>query len=105
MSSVQASAPHPHTGYKSFELGGFSFSRDEYFVTISWPAREAKLSHTLPVDAFLKALMRDVAWGFFYGWVNFDADASSIGQFIDVVVTEALPNSLRGRLANNQAAA
>src|SRR5690606_31205616 len=21
---------------------------------------------------FLKALMRDVAWGFFYGWVNFD---------------------------------
>ena len=38
-------------------------------------------------------------------WVNFDADASSIGQFVDVVITEALPNSLRGRLANNQAAA
>ena len=38
-------------------------------------------------------------------WVNFDADASCIGTFIDVVVTEALPNSLRGRLANNQAAA
>ncbi len=31
-------------------------------------------------------------------WVNFDADPSSIGQFIDVVITEALPNSLRGRL-------
>lgn len=73
MSNVQASAPHPQTGYKSFELGRFSFSRDEYFVTISWPAREAKLSHTMPVDAFLKALMRDVSWGFFYGWVNFDA--------------------------------
>lgn len=32
-------------------------------------------------------------------WVNFDADASLIGQFADVVITEALPNSLRGRLA------
>jgi tRNA-2-methylthio-N6-dimethylallyladenosine synthase len=38
-------------------------------------------------------------------WVNFDADTSCIGQFVDVVITGALPNSLRGRLANNQAAA
>jgi len=38
-------------------------------------------------------------------WVNFDADLSCIGQFVDVYITEALPNSLRGRLANNQAAA
>ena len=38
-------------------------------------------------------------------WVNFDADESLIGQFVDVVITEALPNSLRGRLANDQAAA
>ncbi len=38
-------------------------------------------------------------------WVNFDADPSIIGQFVDVIITEALPNSLRGRLANNQAAA
>lgn len=38
-------------------------------------------------------------------WVNFDADTSCIGQFVEVVITEALPNSLRGRLANNQAAA
>ncbi len=38
-------------------------------------------------------------------WVNFDADPSLIGQFVDVIITEALPNSLRGRLANNQAAA
>ena len=38
-------------------------------------------------------------------WVNFDADSSTIGQFVDVVITEALPNSLRGRLAPNQAAA
>ena len=26
----------------------------------------------MPADAFLRAMMRDVAWGFFYGWVNFD---------------------------------
>ncbi len=38
-------------------------------------------------------------------WVNFDAPASTIGKFVDVVITEALPNSLRGRLAHNQAAA
>ena len=35
-------------------------------------------------------------------WVNFDGDASCIGQFVDVVVTEALPNSLRGRLINTR---
>jgi len=38
-------------------------------------------------------------------WVNFDADPSCIGQFVDVVITEALPNSLRGRLTSDQAAA
>jgi tRNA-2-methylthio-N6-dimethylallyladenosine synthase len=38
-------------------------------------------------------------------WVNFDADASVIGQFVDVVITEALPNSLRGRRRDRQAAA
>ncbi len=32
-------------------------------------------------------------------WVNFDAPADCVGQFLDVVITEALPNSLRGRLA------
>ncbi|MDH3532508.1 MAG: tRNA (N6-isopentenyl adenosine(37)-C2)-methylthiotransferase MiaB [Gammaproteobacteria bacterium] len=31
-------------------------------------------------------------------WVNFDAEPACIGQFADVVITEALPNSLRGRL-------
>ncbi len=31
--------------------------------------------------------------------VNFPADASLIGQFVDVIITEALPNSLRGELA------
>jgi tRNA-2-methylthio-N6-dimethylallyladenosine synthase len=32
-------------------------------------------------------------------WVNFDGPATLIGRFADVVITEALPNSLRGRLA------
>jgi len=31
--------------------------------------------------------------------VNFPADASLIGQFVDLNITEALPNSLRGELA------
>lgn len=56
------------TGYKSFEAGKFEFTRDEYFAYINTP----KGSHTMSVDAFLRALMRDVAWGFFYGTVNFD---------------------------------
>ena len=37
-------------------------------------------------------------------WVNFDAEPSCIGRFVDVVITEALPNSLRGRLADSRAA-
>jgi tRNA-2-methylthio-N6-dimethylallyladenosine synthase len=32
-------------------------------------------------------------------WVNFDGPPSLIGRFVDLVVTEAMPNSLRGRLA------
>jgi hypothetical protein len=56
------------TGYKSFHAGSFDFKRDEYFAYITTP----KGFHTIPVDAFLRALMRDVAWGFFYGTVNFD---------------------------------
>jgi len=31
-------------------------------------------------------------------WVNFDGPAELIGRFVDLQVTEALPNSLRGRL-------
>jgi len=32
-------------------------------------------------------------------WVNFDGPPSLIGRFVDVMITEALPNSLRGRRA------
>ncbi len=38
-------------------------------------------------------------------WVNFDGDPTLIGQFVDVVITEALPNSLRGRRSDNKVAA
>ena len=38
-------------------------------------------------------------------WVNFDADPSVIGRFVDVIITEALPNSLRGRRSDSKAAA
>jgi tRNA-2-methylthio-N6-dimethylallyladenosine synthase len=31
-------------------------------------------------------------------WVNFDGNQALVGQFVDVVITEAMPNSLRGRL-------
>jgi tRNA-2-methylthio-N6-dimethylallyladenosine synthase len=34
-------------------------------------------------------------------WVNFDAPQTLIGQFADVLITEALTNSLRGRLTAN----
>ena len=36
-------------------------------------------------------------------WVNFDGDQRLIGSFVDVQITEALPNSLRGRLAGTGA--
>ena len=55
-------------GYQSFSIGAFSFRRDEYFAYINYPAGQ----HIMSIDAFLRALMRDVAWGFFYGTVNFD---------------------------------
>jgi len=38
-------------------------------------------------------------------WVNFDGPVSLIGSFTDVVITESMPNSLRGRLAHAVAAA
>jgi hypothetical protein len=70
---TQTAVPAPaKASYQDFQLGQFQFSRNEYFVTITWPAAGKQMVHTMAADAFLKALMRDVAWGFFYGWVNFD---------------------------------
>ncbi len=56
------------TGYQTFKAGNFTFNRCEYFAYIDTPSGE----HMMPIDEFLKALMRDVAWGFFYGTVMFD---------------------------------
>jgi tRNA-2-methylthio-N6-dimethylallyladenosine synthase len=36
--------------------------------------------------------------------VNFQGDASLVGQFVDLTITQALPNSLRGRLTAPAAA-
>lgn len=63
-----ASAPDNVDGYKRFFAGDFSFRRDSYFAHIEWPDGR----HQMAIDVFLRALMRDVAWGFFYGTVNFD---------------------------------
>jgi tRNA-2-methylthio-N6-dimethylallyladenosine synthase len=38
-------------------------------------------------------------------WVNFDAGRDYIGRMVEVRITEALPNSLRGRLVTTAAAA
>jgi hypothetical protein len=69
---VDASEPDTATGYRAFKLGDFEFSRDAYFATVRWHANGARHSHQMRVDDFLRATMRDVAWDFFYGWVNFD---------------------------------
>lgn len=56
------------TGYSSFQLGSFTFTRDEYFAHVTWP----KGSHIIEIDRFLRAMVRDIGWGFFYGWIFFD---------------------------------
>ena len=63
------------TGYKSYEAGSFRFRRDEYFVTITWPKGE----HMMAADAFMRAMMRTVAWGFFYGTLAYDPSFLSAG--------------------------
>jgi Hydroquinone 1,2-dioxygenase large subunit N-terminal len=75
-SPVTASAPGEH-GYRSFSLGEFLFSRDEYFVYVKWPTGR----HVLSAEAFLRALQRDVAWEFFYGTVNFDGVIGTVNHY------------------------
>lgn len=64
-------------GYHEFDLGEFHFRRDEFFVYISWPTG----NHIMSVDAFLRALQRDVAWDFFYGIVNFDGVFGTVNHY------------------------
>ena len=73
---VQATGPNAE-GFRSFRLGGFSFSRDEFFVYVNWPTG----SHTMSADIFLRALQRDVAWDFFYGTVNFDSVVATVNHY------------------------
>jgi len=74
--SPDATGPNEH-GYRIFRLGSFTFSRDGYFAHIEWPSGH----HSLAADAFLRALIRDVAWGFFYGTVNFDAVFGTVNHY------------------------
>ena len=67
-------------GYKTFTLGGFTFRRDEYFATVTWPTG----SHQMAVDEFLRSVQRDVAWGFFYGIVNFDEVFGTMNHYGNV---------------------
>jgi hypothetical protein len=78
-SSVRAGEVNEH-GYRTFELGEFRFSRDEYFAHITWPTG----SHTISVDRLLRAVQRDVAWQFFYGVVNFDEVIGTINHYGNV---------------------
>jgi len=73
---VRSTAPNSE-GYFEFTLGEFHFRRDEYFVYISWPTG----SHMMSVDAFLRAMQRDVAWDFFYGTVNFDGVFGTVNHY------------------------
>ncbi len=77
--TVTETAPNT-SGYKTFSIGGFTFSRDEYFVTITWPTG----SHQMAIDAFLRSVQRDVAWGFFYGIVNFDEVFGTMNHYGNV---------------------
>jgi hypothetical protein len=80
-----ASSDYDSHGYEAFELGGFTFRRDEYFAHIGWKSRDGRpMSHTVDVGGFLRALMRDVAWSFFYGWVNFDDVIGTVNHYDSV---------------------
>ena len=68
--------PNQH-GYREFTLGQFRFTRDEYFAYVAWPQG----SHMIPAEAFLRAMQRDLAWGFFYGIVNFDAVIGTVNHY------------------------
>ena len=75
-------------GYQSFNIGQFRFERDEYFAHIIYPGNR----HIMPIESFLRALMRDIAWGFFYGTVNFDAVFGTINHYGTVEMYVGLNN-------------
>ncbi|MBV8137873.1 MAG: hydroxyquinol 1,2-dioxygenase [Deltaproteobacteria bacterium] len=88
MSDAKADGANDY-GYRRFTLSKFNFERDEYFAHITWPGG----SHTISVDRFLRALMRDVAWNFFYGTVNFDEVFGTTNHYGTVDVFGGLYNA------------
>jgi hypothetical protein len=68
------------SGYRGFCVGGFTFTRDEYYATIAWPTG----THQIAIDSFLRCVQRDVAWGFFYGIVNFDSVIGTMNHYGNV---------------------
>ena len=85
MAKIIASAPHAVMRYRDFKLGSFGFRRDEYFAHIEWTTRDGRpMSHSMDIGNFLRALMRDVAWGFFYGGVNFDEVIGTVNHYQSV---------------------
>ncbi len=87
--AMQSAAGVNDHGYRSFALGGFKFERDEYFARIAWPGG----SHSMPVDLFLRAMIRDLAWSFFYGTVNFDSVFGTTNHYGNVDVFAGLYNN------------
>lgn len=79
---VSAMPASNQTGYRAFKAGSFNFVRDEYFARLSWPGG----THIIPIDVFLRAMMRDVAWGFFYGVVNFDSVFGTVNHYGEVTL-------------------
>lgn len=70
------------SGYQVFGLGSFNLRRDEYFAHVSWVTKDGRpMSHTMDIGNFLRAMMRDIAWGFFYGWVNFDEVIGTVNHY------------------------
>src|SRR6476646_3801347 len=55
--SITETAAQSAAGYQTFSIGGFTFVRDEYFATITWPTG----THQIAIDVFLRALQRGVA--------------------------------------------
>ena len=76
--------PDERHGYHTYTIGSFRFERDEYFARVTYP----KGTYVADVGNFLRSMMRDVAWGFFYGWVNFDDVFGTVNHYgsVDVFV-------------------
>src|SRR2546422_9791620 len=85
----EAPATTRDLGYQVFTIGKFRFERDEYFAHIFYPQGR----HIMPIDAFLRALMRDVAWGFFYGRVNSDHLLVRVNHYCAVALFSGLTNA------------